>query len=292
MPDPVGPAHPLYTIQYESLLKRALQEDLGRAGDITTTAIIPPEARAQGNIIARADGRVAGIEIALAAFRLLDPRCEGEMFVSDGSDVVSGARLASVQGQARAILSAERTALNMLGRLSGIATATRNAVAAVSGFPARVLCTRKTTPGFRALEKYAVRMGGGYNHRFGLDDAVLIKDNHRMLAGSIAEAVQRVRRVIGHMVKVQVEVETLTQLEEALELGVDAVLLDNMPPGILAQAVVMARGQTITEASGKITPQNVAEIAATGVGLLSIGWITHSAPQLDVALEVESIPQK
>ena len=278
---------PLYPLLYEPLLRRALEEDLGRAGDLTTDAIVPLDLQARARILARRAGRIAGVEIATAAFRLIDPRVEIEILSADGSDVPAGAPIAELVGPARPLLSAERTALNLLGRLSGIATATRDLVEAVKPYPAKVVCTRKTTPGMRAIEKYAVRAGGGQNHRFGLDDAVLIKDNHRLLAGSLSVAVERVRRVVGHMVKVEVEVDTLAELEEALALGVDAVLLDNMSPEILRKAVAMARGHAITEASGGITPSNAAEIAASGVDLLSVGWLTHSAPALDVALDIE-----
>ena len=194
--------------------------------------------------------------------------------------------MAAVVGPARSLLTAERVALNFLGRLSGIATATRGIVTAVADYDARVVCTRKTTPTLRALEKHAVRMGGGYNHRFGLDDAVLVKDNHVAIAGGVTAAVSRVKSDVGHMVKIEVEVDTLDQLEEALGLGVDAVLLDNMTTDQLRQAVLMARGKAVTEASGGIRPDTAAAVAATGVDLLSIGWITHSAPSLDVALDI------
>lgn len=281
--NPPGP------LLYEPLLRRALIEDLGRAGDLTTDAIVPAGTRAAGAIVARACGRIAGMEAALAAFRILDPGIQAEIRVPDGRDAQAGAELALVSGSARALLSAERTALNLLGHLSGIATATRTIVAATAAYHAKVVCTRKTTPGLRLLEKYAVRAGGGANHRFGLDDAILVKDNHRVIAGSVAEAVRRVHRHAGHMVKVEVEVDTLEQLEEALALGVDAVLLDNMPLDMLAHAVVITGGRTVTEASGGITAATAAAIAATGVDLLSVGWLTHSAPALDVALDF--VPQ-
>jgi len=194
--------------------------------------------------------------------------------------------IATVRGPARVLLSAERTALNLLGRLCGIATVTRDLVAIVAPHGAQVVCTRKTTPGLRALEKYAVRCGGGANHRFGLDDAVLIKDNHRALAGGLTPAVERARRHVGHLVKIEVEVDSLAQLREALDLGVDVVLLDNMSLDMLREAVKMAKGKAITEASGGIRPETAAAIAATGVDLLSVGWLTHSAPALDVALDI------
>jgi nicotinate-nucleotide pyrophosphorylase (carboxylating) len=283
---PGKPLMPLYPLLYEETVRRALIEDLGRAGDLTTDAVVAAGEEAVASIVAREQGRVAGIEVAVHAFRCLDPGVGAEILVADGSDAPAGERLAMVRGPARAILSAERTALNFLGRLCGIATATRGVVAAVAPYAAKVVDTRKTTPGLRALEKYAVRAGGGANHRFGLDDAVLIKDNHRLIAGSLTEAVRRVRRVVGHMVKIEAEVDTLGELEEALGLGVDAILLDNMSLETLAQAVLMAKGKAITEASGGITPANAAAVAATGVDLLSLGWITHSSPALDVSLDL------
>jgi nicotinate-nucleotide pyrophosphorylase (carboxylating) len=277
---------PLYLILYEPLVRRALEEDLGRAGDLTSDAVLPADLRAEARVVARVEGRIAGLEPALSAFRLLDPAVVAEVHLGDGNDAVTGEILAVVRGRARALLSAERTALNLLGRLCGIATATRDLAAAVRPFGARIVCTRKTTPGLRALEKYAVRAGGGANHRFGLDDGVLIKDNHRALAGGLRIAVERARAAVGHMVKIEVEVDTLDELDEALALGVDAVLLDNMPLPTLAEAAHRCRGHALTEASGGITPSTAPAIAATGVDLLSVGWLTHSAPSLDVALDV------
>lgn len=279
---------PLYPLLYEEVVRRALIEDLGRAGDLTTDAIVPAAQTGQAFLMARTAGRIAGLEVALCAFRCLDAGVQADILAADGSDASRGERLAVVRGSARALLSAERTALNFLGRLCGVATATRDIVAAVAPHSAKVVCTRKTTPGLRALEKYAVRVGGGSNHRFGLDDAVLIKDNHRLIAGSVEEAVRRVRSHVGHMVKVEVEVDTLEELAEALSLGVDAVLLDNMPVPMLAEAVRMARGKALTEASGGITPENAAAVAATGVDLLSLGWLTHSSPALDVSLDIST----
>jgi nicotinate-nucleotide pyrophosphorylase (carboxylating) len=277
---------PLYPILYEPLVRRALEEDLGRAGDLTSDAILPVDLRAEARVVARAAGRIAGLPASLSAFRLLDVAIRIEEQAADGQDVEAGALLATVQGPARSILSAERTALNLLGRLCGIATATRDLQALVAPHGAHIVCTRKTTPGLRALEKYAVRCGGGQNHRFGLDDAVLIKDNHIALAGGIRPAVERARRGVGHLVKIEVEVDSLDQLREALDLGADVVLLDNMPLETLREAVALARGRAITEASGGINPKTAAAIAATGVNLLSMGWLTHSAPSLDVALDV------
>jgi nicotinate-nucleotide pyrophosphorylase (carboxylating) len=280
------PHPPPWPLLYEEAVRRALAEDLGRAGDLTTDAIVPANRLAEARLVARAAGRIAGVEPALAAFRLLDPSVEAEVALADGSDAEAGATIATVRGPARAILAAERTALNFLGHLSGIATATRDLVAAVAGHPARIICTRKTTPGLRALEKHAVRAGGGANHRFGLDDAVLIKDNHVALAGGVVPAVGRARAASGHLVKIEVEVDTLDQLDEALAAGADAVLLDNMPLDVLRRAVERARGCAITEASGGITVETAAAVAATGVDLISAGWLTHSAPALDVSLEV------
>lgn len=269
----------------EPLMRAALLEDLGRAGDITTDAITDPQSRAHGTIVARRAGRIAGLGIAALAFAAVDDGIVFEPLVHDGSDVPAGQTLARVGGNARALLTAERTALNFLGHLSGIATATRELVRCVEHTHARIADTRKTTPGLRVLEKYAVRAGGGMNHRFGLDDAVLIKDNHIVAAASITAAVERVRQAIGHMVKIEVEVETLGQLDEALLCGVDAVLLDNMTPGQLREAVLRVDGRCITEASGSITAQTVLAVAQSGVDVISVGWITHSAPNLDVALD-------
>jgi nicotinate-nucleotide pyrophosphorylase (carboxylating) len=274
---------------YEDVVRRALAEDLGRAGDLTTDAIVAPDLAGRAAVVARAAGRIAGLEPALLSFHLLDPDCRAEVLHADGSDVAAGAVIARVSGRARALLTAERTALNLLGRLSGIATATRDVVARLHGLPTRVADTRKTTPGLRALEKYAVRVGGGSSHRQGLDDAVLVKDNHIALAGGVAEAVRRVRAAfVGHMVKVEVEVDTLAQLDAALALAVDAVLLDNMDAATLREAVARARGRALTEASGGIRPQTVRAIAEAGVDVVSLGWLTHSAPALDVALDVET----
>jgi len=277
---------PLYPLLYEPLVRRALEEDLGRAGDLTSDAVLPPDLIATASVVVRAGGRLAGLQVALCAFRLLDPSAEIEALAADGEDVEAGAVLATVQGRARPSLSAERTALNFLGRLCGIATATRDMARLVEPHGARIVCTRKTTPGLRALEKYAVRCGGGHNHRFGLDDAVLIKDNHIALAGGPRTAVERARRAVGHLVKIEVEVDSLDQLREALDLGVAVVLLDNMPLDTLRDAVALAKGRAITEASGGINLKTAAAIAATGVDLLSVGWLTHSAPALDVALDV------
>jgi nicotinate-nucleotide pyrophosphorylase (carboxylating) len=281
---------PLPRLLVEPVVRAALLEDLGRAGDLTTDAIVPDDATVEAAIVARRPGVLAGLDAALLAFELLDPGLRIERLHRDGERIAEGAAAARVGGWARAILSAERVALNLLCRLSGVATATRTLVDAVSGHKARIVCTRKTTPGLRALEKHAVRAGGGANHRFGLDDAILIKDNHVALAGGVRAAVERARRHAGHLVKIELEVDTLAQLEEALALGpaasVDAVLLDNMDPPTLRRAVDLVGGRAITEASGRITPETAPAVAAAGVDLISAGWITHSAPILDLGLDI------
>jgi nicotinate-nucleotide pyrophosphorylase (carboxylating) len=277
---------PLHQILYEKTVRRALAEDLGRSGDITTNAIVPKEDKAAARITAQAPGRIAGVEIAVYAFRYLDPSLQFEILCPDGTDVQQGEIIAVVQGPAGSILTGERTALNFLSHLSGIATATHRIVNMVVSYPAHVVCTRKTTPGLRTLEKYAVRAGGGFNHRFGLDDAVLIKDNHIAVAGGVTSAIRRVRLTVGHMVKVEVEVDTLKQLETALKENIDALLLDNMSIETLSEAVRMVDGKVITEASGGITPETAQRVAATGVDLLSIGWLTHSAPALNLSLDI------
>ena len=274
-------------ILYDDVVRRALAEDLGRAGDLTTDAIVPAGMDARAALVAREAGRIAGLEAALHAFRLLDPSVRVEVSLADGCDAPADAEIARVEGRARSLLTGERTALNLLGRLSGVATAARDMVARLEGLQTRVVGTRKTTPGLRALEKYALRVGGAGSHRYGLDDAVLVKDNHVALAGGVAEAVRRSREGAGHLVKLEVEVDTLDQLDEALAAGVDAVLLDNMDLETLREAVRRCRGRALTEASGGIRADNVRAVAATGVDLVSIGWLTHSAPALDVALDVE-----
>lgn len=281
------PPSPLPAILYRALVERALLEDLGRAGDLTSDAVVPPGRTARGAVVAREPGRIAGLEVAAAVFRQLDPDVVLRFAVVDGATVESGDELLLVEGEARSLLAAERVALNFVGRLGGVASATARLVEEIAESAARLVCTRKTTPGLRALEKYAVRCGGGANHRFGLDDGVLIKDNHRILAGGVEPAVEAVRRRLGHMVKVEVEVDTLDELDEALRCDVDAVLFDNMPPAVLRQAVERSRGRCLTEASGGIRPGGAAAVASTGVDLLSSGWITQSAPALDVAFDVE-----
>jgi nicotinate-nucleotide pyrophosphorylase (carboxylating) len=266
----------------------ALAEDLGLTGDITTNATIPADARAKAVIGARKPGRIAGLPIAAAAFRRLDEAAEFRILVGDGQDAGTGQAIAEIAGNARALLTAERVALNFLGHLSGIATHTRAFASAIEGTKARICCTRKTTPGLRALEKYAVRMGGGVNHRFGLFDAVLIKDNHIAAAGGLAAAVERARALAGHLVKIEVEVDTIGQLREVLRYPVDAVLLDNMTPDQLREAVAIAGGKVILEASGGVTLDTVRGIAETGIDLISSGALTHSSPVLDLGLDFVS----
>jgi nicotinate-nucleotide pyrophosphorylase (carboxylating) len=270
----------------EPLVRQALEEDFGRAGDITSDLTIAAATQATAKLVARKPGTIAGLIAAEAAFRLVDPSLKFEVSMPDGSAVNSGALLATVSGPARALLSAERVALNFTGHLSGVATATAALVAAVAGTKARIVCTRKTLPGLRILQKYAVRCGGGFNHRFGLDDAVLIKDNHIAAAGGIAPALARVRAGLGHMAKIEIEVDTMAQLEESLGLGADTILLDNMGVEDLKKAVTMARGRAVLEASGNVTLATVRDIAAAGVAYISSGAITHSAANLDIGLDL------
>jgi nicotinate-nucleotide pyrophosphorylase (carboxylating) len=277
----------LARVMIEPLVRNALLEDLGRAGDLTTDAIVPAGFWIRSVLRVREKGVVAGLDLAKLAFEVIDPSIALQIEIGDGAIAAPGSVIAAIKGPARGILRGERTALNFLGHLSGIASATASLVAAVEGTKARIVCTRKTTPGLRAIEKYAVRAGGGANHRFGLDDAILIKDNHIAIAGSVTHALRAAHAAAGHLVKIEVEVDDLDQLEEALGEQVDAVLLDNMSLETLAKAVAMARDRAITEASGGITPQSVQAIAATGVDLISAGWLTHSAPQLDIGLDFE-----
>jgi nicotinate-nucleotide pyrophosphorylase (carboxylating) len=269
----------------EQAVNAALAEDLGLAGDITTDPIIPAEAQGEAAIVAREAGVVAGLDLAEATFKMLDPDAEFTRVVDDGGHVAAGGTIAQIKGRTRALLTGERTALNFLGRLSGIATLTAAYVAKVAGTKVRIACTRKTTPGLRAFEKYAVRCGGGVNHRFGLYDAVLVKDNHIAAAGGLEAALNLLHARSGHMVKVEVEVDTLQQLEEALRFPIDAVLLDNMDPVTLKKAVKLASGKVQTEASGGVTLETVADIAAAGVDLISVGALTHSPRNLDSSLE-------
>lgn len=276
---------PPHALLIEPIVRRALEEDLGRAGDITSELTIPADARSSASLVARKAGSIAGMVVARAVFQIVDPTLEFEVKVPDGTTVSSGTVLAIIRGGARSLLSGERVTLNFVGHLSGVATATRTLVDAIASTKARIVCTRKTTPGLRMLEKYAVRCGGGFNHRFGLDDAILIKDNHIVAAGGIRPAIERVRAGLGHMAKVELEVDTLAQLEEALALGVDTILLDNMSLDDLKRAVALTRSRATLEASGNITLETVRAVAETGVDYISSGAITHSAPSLDVALD-------
>jgi nicotinate-nucleotide pyrophosphorylase (carboxylating) len=272
-------------VMIEPVVRAALLEDLGRAGDLTTDSIVPATAIAKTILSARQTGVVAGLDFASCAFRLIDPAIEIDVALPDGSRLQPGDTIATVSGPARGILTAERVALNFLSHLSGVASGTRGIADAIASYRGKVCCTRKTMPGLRFAQKYAVRVGGGSNHRFGLDDAVLIKDNHVAIAGGVRAAVARAREGVGHLVKIELEVDTLAQLEEALSIGVDAVLLDNMGPEMLRQAVGMVDGRAITEASGRIRPDTAPAIAASGVDLLSVGWLTHSATVLDIGLD-------
>ena len=278
--------NPLLGVVLEPLVRAGLLEDLGRAGDLTSEAVVPADTTAKAAFVAREIGVVAGLDMARIAFRLVDERVQFEVLIEDGERVKPGDVIARITGPARGILTGERVALNFVGRLSGIASATRVLVDAVSAYKARIVCTRKTIPGMRAIEKYAVRCGGGANHRFGLDDAILIKDNHLAIVGGVREALMRARSRAGHLVKIELEVDTLDQLAEALDVGVDAVLLDNMSNTQLARAVAMVAGRAITEASGRVTPESAPGIAKAGVDLISAGWLTHSAKVLDIGLDI------
>lgn len=270
----------------EPLVRMALAEDLGTKGDITTNAIVPPDRMWRATLVTRKPGVVAGLDLARLAFHCCDPAIQFGIKKQDGTSVKAGDVLATVEGPAQALLTGERTALNFLCHMSGIATATRALVEAVKPHKAKICDTRKTTPGLRVLEKYAVLAGGGSNHRFGLYDAVLIKDNHIAVAGDIHQAVEKARAAVGKEIKVELEVDTLAQLKVALDLPLDAVLLDNMDILTLTEAVKMVAGRFVTEASGRVTIENVTEIAATGVDVISSGWITHSAPILDIGLDI------
>ena len=281
---------PLPRLLVEPIVRAALLEDLGRAGDVTTDSVIPVEARFEAVIASHQTGVIAGIDAAVIAFELIDPSLSIVVERRDGTRVGPGDVVMRLNGSARAILSAERVALNIACRMSGVATATAGLVEiARQHGKAHIVCTRKTTPGLRGLEKHAVKAGGGSNHRFGLDDAVLIKDNHIAVAGGVVPAIRAANAHAGHMVKIEVEVDTLAQLEEAMAEGVDAVLLDNMTPPVLREAVSIVGGRALTEASGRVSRETVGPIAASGVDLISVGWITHSAPILDLGLDAASV---
>ncbi len=275
-------------LEVEAAVTRALEEDLGRAGDITSIATVPEDALGRADLNARQSGVIAGLPLVAAAFRRLSPEIEIAPHARDGAAVKAGAKLMTISGNARAILGAERVALNFLGHLSGIASATAAFVTRIAHTKARVICTRKTTPGLRALEKYAVRCGGGYNHRFGLDDAMLIKDNHIAVAGGIAAVLNRAKAAAGHLVKIEIEVDSLDQLRQVLDAGAaDVVLIDNFDLAAMREAVALVARRLVIEASGGITLDTAAAIAETGVDYLSSGALTHSVRNLDVGLDIE-----
>ena len=279
----------LSPLAIDDAVTRALDEDLGRAGDVTSTATVPAGTRAHAVMAARKAGVIAGLPLAARAFRMLDADVRLQAHVVDGAAVDAKTPLMTIDGEARAVLAAERVALNFAGHLSGIASATAEFVRRIAHTRARVCCTRKTTPGLRALQKYAVHCGGGFNHRFGLDDAILIKDNHIAVAGGIRAVLERAKATAGHLVKVEIEVDTLAQLEEVIAVGLaDVVLLDNMDPATLAKAVKMIGGRMVSEASGGITLDTAAAVAESGVDYLSSGAITHSSPNLDLGLDIET----
>jgi nicotinate-nucleotide pyrophosphorylase (carboxylating) len=289
---PASLLHPeafLSTLAIDEAVQRALDEDLGRAGDITSIATIPETTMAHAIMVARQAGVIAGLPLAVATFQKLSADINIQTHARDGATVAAGMHVLTISGPARAVLAGERTALNFVGRLSGVATLTSDYVRHTAGTKLRICCTRKTTPGLRALEKYAVRCGGGFNHRFGLDDAILIKDNHIAVAGGIKPVLERARAHIGHLVKVEIEVDTLSQLGEVLDTGLaDVVLLDNMDIATLTEAVKLAKGRVVLEASGGVTRSSIAAIAATGVDYASSGALTHSAPNFDIALDIDA----
>jgi nicotinate-nucleotide pyrophosphorylase (carboxylating) len=279
----------LSPLAIDEAVTRALDEDLGRAGDVTAITTIPETTVAHAVMVARQAGRIAGLPLAVATLQKLAPDIRIEAHARDSGTVAAGQKLLTISGPARAVLSGERTALNFVGRLSGVATLTADYVRRTEGTRARICCTRKTTPGLRALEKYAVRCGGGFNHRFGLDDAILIKDNHIAVAGGVRAVLERARRHAGHLVKIEIEVDTLDQLREVLDTGLaDVVMLDNMDIATLKQAVSIANGRVVLEASGGVSLNAIAGIAATGVDYISSGALTHSAPNFDVAIDIET----
>lgn len=275
----------LAKVLLKPLVEAALMEDLGRRGDVTSQATIPADMQAQLQIKARQAGVICGMDLARLSFDLIDEQIEFIAKVNDGATVEAGTVLATVRGNARNLLTAERTALNFMTHLSGIATDTKKIVDSVAEYPTQITCTRKTIPGLRIIQKYAVRCGGGRNHRLGLDDAILIKDNHIAIAGNIKTAIQQAQNFAGHLIPIEVEVDTLGQLEQALEAGVNLVLLDNMAPEVLSKAVAMCKGRAKTEASGGITPETVQAVAETGVDFIAMGYLTHSTTALDIGLD-------
>lgn len=280
LPAPISP------LVIEAAVRAALLEDFGRAGDLTSQATIPAHLNATASFGARKPGVLSGLDVAAATFRIVDPAIRFEPHAKDGDALAPGMKLAHVSGPARAILTAERVALNFMGRMSGVATLTRRFVDAVEGTKASIADTRKTTPGLRAFEKYAVRCGGGMNHRFGLDDAVLIKDNHIAVAGGVIPALRAAKLAVGHLVKIEIEVDTLEQLDEVIAEGADVVMLDNMGPDKLAEGVRRVAGRMKIEASGGVNLDTIRAIAESGVDIISIGALTHSAPVLDLGLDI------
>jgi nicotinate-nucleotide pyrophosphorylase (carboxylating) len=279
----------LSPLAIDEAVQRALNEDLGRAGDITSIATIPEATQAHAVMVARRSGVIAGLPLAVAVFQKLSPDINIQAHFRDGGTVAAGVHVLTISGPARAVLAGERTALNFVGRLSGVATLTSEYVRHTAGTKLRICCTRKTTPGLRALEKYAVRCGGGFNHRFGLDDAILIKDNHVAVAGGVRPVLERARAHVGHLVKIEIEVDTMAQLREVLDTGLaDVVLLDNMDIAALTEAVKLAGGRVVLEASGGVTLESIAKIARAGVDYVSAGALTHSAPNFDVALDIDA----
>jgi nicotinate-nucleotide pyrophosphorylase (carboxylating) len=286
--DLLAPGAFLSPLVVEDAVRAALHEDLGRAGDITSAATIPENRKATAKLVARKPGVIAGLACAAEAFRQLDPNISFQARTRDGERAAARQPLAEIAGDARAILSAERVALNFMTHLSGVATLTAAYAAKIAHTKAKIIDTRKTTPGLRALEKYAVRCGGGVNHRIGLDDAVLIKDNHIAVAGGIAPVLKAARAAVGHLVKIEIEVDTLDQFAEVLKAGgADVVMLDNMDPAVMKRAVEMNAGKLVLEASGGVSLETVAKIAESGVDVISVGALTHSAPTLDIGLDIE-----
>ncbi len=281
-----APLPELPLILVEDAVRAALWEDLGRAGDVTSVATIPADRMATAHFVARKPGRVAGLACVRAAFALIDPAIRIELSATDGAPVMAGGRLATVTGPARALLTAERVALNFLCHLSGVASLTNRFVDAIAGTRARICCTRKTMPGLRALQKYAVRCGGGSNHRYGLDDAMLIKDNHIAVCGGVAQALDRARAAAGHLTAIEIEVDTLEQLREAINHGAGVVLLDNFTPDALREAVSIVDGRAVLEASGGIALETVRAVAETGVDFISTSQVTMSAPSLDIGFDI------
>ena len=276
---------PLPDVLLKPFVEQALAEDLGRRGDITSQAIIPAEKMATLHIVSRENGIIAGLDLARLAFSAVDENIEFIAQAQDGDEIAPNQILATVTGNARALLTAERTALNFMTHLSGIATEVNRLKSLIAKYPVEITCTRKTIPGLRILQKYAVRVGGGRNHRMGLDDAILIKDNHIAIAGSITQAIRDAKKFAGHLIPIEVEVDTIEQLKLALSEGINLVLLDNMPPETLKEAVELCKNRCLTEASGGITPETIQSVAATGVNFIAMGWLTHSVKSLDIGFD-------